>query len=365
MRSADHMQHELFCTISLEALVPTDHPLRAIRRLADRALERMEPAFAKLYSTTGRPGVPPEQLLRALLLEVLYGYRSERRLVEELGYNFALRWFVGLGVSQSPWDVTVFTKNRERFLNADLAQHWLQAVVLEAHQAKLLDEDHFSVDGTLIQAWASERSYRPKANPPARGSGRHGKLLKRDVMESSTDPEARMYRKSAHDSFRLSYQGHVAMEHAHGLIVASTLTPCSTRAEREAAASLLHRIRGWRAAVRNRTHASSWQPTVTADTAYHEQDFVERARELGFEPHLPAWQRRPRPDLIGDQVRSSDLYRQNRQRRKWVERCFGWLKQAAGQRQTHFRGVRRVAWGFDFAVGVYNLVRLTKLLAQN
>lgn len=205
MRSHDEPQNELFCTISIESLIPPGHPLRTIRQRADRALQRLEPVFEKLYASTGRPSVPPEQVLRALLLQVLYGFRSERRRMEEMRYNFALRWFVGLTMSQEPWDVTVFTKNRARFLESDLAQQWLKAVVMEAHDAKLIDPEHFSVDGTLIQAWASEGSYRPKDDPPSTGTGRGGKLLKRDVFESSTDPDARLYRKSARDAFRLGF----------------------------------------------------------------------------------------------------------------------------------------------------------------
>lgn len=172
MRSHDEPQNELFCTISIESLIPPGHPLRTIRQRADRALQRLEPVFEKLYASTGRPSVPPEQVLRALLLQVLYGFRSERRRMEEMRYNFALRWFVGLTMSQEPWDVTVFTKNRARFLESDLAQQWLKAVVMEAHDAKLIDPEHFSVDGTLIQAWASEGSYRPKDDPPSTGTGR-------------------------------------------------------------------------------------------------------------------------------------------------------------------------------------------------
>lgn len=360
MRTPDHTQDELFCTISIETMIPSDHPLRAIRKLADRALGRMNAEFAKLYSSTGRPGIPPEQILRALLLELLYGYRSERRLMQELRYNLALRWFVGLRMSQEAWDVTVFTKNRARFLDADLAQHWLRAVVLEAHASKLIDEDHFSIDGTLIQAWASQRSYRPKSDPPARGTGRHGKLLKRDLFESGTDPNARLYRRSAREGFRLSYLGHVAMEHSHGLIVASTLTQSSTHAERHAASTLLERIRSWRQQMR----AKLTKPTVTADTAYHEQDFVERARALGFDPHLPAWRRRPRPDLIGETLRATELYQRNIKKRHWIERCFAWIKGPAGQRQTRFRGTGRVGWKFDFAAGVYNLLRISKLVTS-
>jgi transposase len=357
MRSHDEPQDELFCTISIESLIPSDHPLRSILERANRALRRMEPQFQKLYSTTGRPSVPPEQVLRAMLLQILYGFRSERRLMEEMRYNFALRWFVGLTMGQPPWDVTVFTKNRARFLESDLAQQWLKAVVMEAHQAQLIDPDHFSVDGTLIQAWASENSYRPKHDPPRTGTGRGGKLLKRDTHESRTDPDARLYRKSARDAFRLGYLGHLAMEHRHGLIVASTLTKCSTHAERHAAAGLLDRIQRWRKQV----GSTQGRALVSADTAYHEQDFVEAAKRLGFEAHLPAWPRRKRPDLIGAALRRTARYGHSRRKRKWIERCFAWLKGPAGQRQTRFRGTDRVAWNFDFAAGVYNLLRMIKL----
>lgn len=361
MRSPDEPQDELFCTISIESLIPTNHPLRCVLAVANRALRRMEPEFQKLYSTTGRPSVPPEQILRAMLLLILYGFRSERRLMEEMRYNFALRWFVGLTMSQEPWDVTVFTKNRSRLLESDVAQAWLKAVVMEAHQAQLIDPDHFSIDGTLIQAWASENSYQRKDDPPRTGTGRGGKLLKRDTHESTTDPDARLYRKSARDAFKLGYLGHLAMEHRNGLIVASTLTKCSTHAERQAAAGLLERIQQWR----RQLGSTKQRVVVSADTAYHEQDFVEAAKRLGFEAHLPAWPRRKRPDLIGEALRRTARYGHSRRKRKWIERCFAWLKGPAGQRQTRFRGTDRVAWNFDFAAGVYNLLRMIKLAAAS
>jgi len=234
MRTPDHSQEELLYAVSIETLIPADHPLRAIRKQCDRALGRMEARFSAMYSHTGRPSIAPERLLRALLLQVLYGYRSERRLMQEMQYNFALRWFVGLGLSEQPWDVTVFTKNRERILKHDLAQEWLQAVVEEARAANLLDEEHFSVDGTLIQAWASEKSYQPKDDPPppGQGSGRNGRLQRRDLYQSQTDSDARLYRKSRREPYRLSYLGHLVTENGHGLIVASA----ATRARRPASA---------------------------------------------------------------------------------------------------------------------------------
>jgi transposase len=319
----------------------------------------MEVNWDELYSERGRPSIPPEQLLRAMLLQVLYGYRSERRLMEEMRYNFALRWFVGLTMSEEPWDVTVFTKNRERFLKGSVAEAWLKAVVVEADQAQLIDREHFSVDGTLIRAWASERSYGPKAHPPqpGQGTGRRGKLLKRDLYESSTDSAARLYRRSAREPFRLSYLGHLCIENSSGLIVASTVTQSATDSERRAATRLLRGIQalgrelGWKQRCM----------TVAADAAYHEQDFVVGMQELNIEPHLPAWPRRKRPDWVGEAVRQSQPYQTSRVRRKWIERCFAWLKGPARQRQTRFRGVDRVAWSFGFSAGVYNLVRMLKL----
>ncbi len=359
MRTKDTTQDELFCVISIESLIPEQHPLRAVRKLADAVLKRMEPVFETMYSHTGRPGIPAEQLLRALLVKALYGFRSERRLVDELRYNLALRWFVGLSLSQEPWDVTVFTKNRERLLDSDLAQEWLKAVVREADQRHVLDREHFSVDGTLIEASAGAKSYRPKPNPPGpgQGTGRRGKLLKRDLYESTTDPEANLYRKSKTQPHRLSYLGHATMEHRHGLIVASALTRATTLAEREAAKGMMDRVKKWA-----QTLAVPRQTlTVSADTAYHHKDFVSDIRGMGIRPFLPAWRKGKKPDLIGDEARRQPEYRVNYRKRRWIERCFGWMKAAAGAAKTRFRGLRRVEWEFNFLIGAYNVLRLVKL----
>jgi len=354
MRTSDEPQQELFCTFSIESLIPADHPLRAIRARADAALRRLEPQLGRLYARTGRPSIAPERLLRALLLQVLYGYRSERRLMQEMQYNFALRWFVGLTMGEPVFDVTVFTKNRRRFLEADLAQQWLSAVVLEARSEQLLDQEHFSVDGTLIQAWASERSYQPKQDPPApgNGSGRGGKLLKRDTHESTTDPEARLYRKSRRDRFQLSYLGHLLMENSHGFVVASQLTEATTRGERDAATRMLGSLRNLFGPPRKRR-------TVGADKAYHHCDFIDAMRQMEIEPHVGLY--RGRADLVGDAIRQTKRYRDSHRKRKWIERCFAWIKGPGGQRQTRFRGAERVGWSFTFAAGVYNLLRLTRL----
>jgi len=362
MRSTEQKQPDLFCTISIETLLPADHPLRAVRKRADAALAGMEVDWEKLYSTRGRPSIPPEQLLRAMLLQVLYGYRSERRLMQEMQYNFALRWFVGLTMSEEPWDVTVFTKNRERFLRGEIGEAWLKAVVLEAYSEKLIDPEHFSVDGTLIRAWASERSYQPKNNPPGpgQGTGRRGKLLKRDLNESRTDPEARWYRRTRREWPRLSYLGHVVMEHRNGLIMAAAVTQASTHAERQAASKLLEQVQQWR----QRFSSPRRRMTVAADCAYHESDFVQDLERLKIEAHLPAWKNRPRPDWIGEQLRKTRRYQISYGRRSWIERCFAWIKGPGGQARARFRGVRKIDWSFQFTAGVFNLMRMIKLAPQ-
>jgi transposase len=320
----------------------------------------MEARLEAMYSDTGRPGVAPERLLRALLLQFLYGYRSERRLMTEMRYNFAFRWFVGLTMGEEPWDVTVFTKNRARFLSSDVAQEWLKAIVLEARRQKLLDEEHFSVDGTLIQAWASERSYQPKQNPPGpgEGTGRRGTLLKRDLYESKTDPDARVFRKSFQQRWMLGYIGNLVTENRSGLIVASEVNLASKTSERESALKLLKRVR---AVLRKPGRGKTG--TVGADKAYHERDFVEGVRGMKMEPHIGAY-RCERADLVGEEVRQTVAYQDSIRKRKWIERCFSWLKDAGRQRRTRFRGLRRVDWSFTFAAGVYNLLRMTKLGAQ-
>ena len=360
MRGASHSQDELFCTLSIEELIPQDHPLRRIRTLADRALQRLEPRFGQMYSGQGRPGIAPERLLRALLLQILYGYRSERRTMAEMRYNFAFRWFVGLSMGEDPWDVTVFTKNRRRFMENDVAQEWLKAIVLEAREQQLLDEEHFSVDGTLIQAWVSEKSYQPKKDPPApgAGTGRRGELLKRDLYESTTDPDAQLARKNCLNPWMLAYRGHLLTENRTGLIVASEISRAHQTSERENGLKLLQRVR---TVLRKR--GPRQRMTVGADKAYHECDFVEGARHLNIEAHIPAYRSR-RTDLIGDVVRKTDAYQQSIRKRKWIERCFAWLKAPGREGRTRFRGLSRVAWSFTFAAGVYNLLRIANYQAQ-
>jgi len=351
MRTPDHSQHDLFCAKTIEQLVPSDHPLRQLRPLVDEAMRQLQPHLRQLYSHTGRPSIPPERLLRALLLQVLYSVRSERRLMQELTCHMAWRWFVGLGLNEEVWDANVFTKNRERFLQGDVARHWLQAVVRMLLERRLVDREHFSVDATLIAAHAGERSYQRKPDPPAgAGSGSRGELLKRDTHASSTDPDAQLYRKSKRAAFHLAYLGHLVMENRHGLIVAASASQVST-GERAAARELLAGLRRQRLRVK----------TVGADGAYHEQDFVEPLREHRISAHVPAYQGVKRRDWLSPRVRRSKAYQLSRRVRKRIESCFGWLKEVGGQRRTRFRGTARVSWAFTFASAALNLVRLMRL----
>jgi transposase len=349
MRSADETQDDLFCTKTLEELVPEQHRLRRLRPLVDEALKPLRAKLARLYSHTGRPSIAPERLLRALLIQVLYGVRSERRLMEELGCHMAWRWFVGLSLNETVWDVTVFTKNRERFLEGDVAQQWLASVVRMLQQRQLIDEEHFSVDATLIGANASERSYLPKSDPPQTGSGRRGELLKRDTYESKTDPDAQLYRKSKRTGFQLAYLGHLVMDNRNGLVVAATASRVST-GERGAALELLDKLK-------RRMRVT----TVGADRAYNEKEFVEGLRQKGVTAHVPAYVRVKRKDWLGAKVRRTVAYRASQRVRKRIESCFGWLKEVGGQRRTNFRGRARVSWAFTFASAVLNLVRLMRL----
>lgn len=351
MRTSDHTQDDLFCAKTLEELVPSDHRLRKLRPLVDEAMRQIQAQLRALYSHTGRPGIPPERLLRALLLQVLYGVRSERRLMEELACHMAWRWFVGLSLNEEVWDVTVFTKNRERFLRGEIAQRWLAAVVRMLEQRRLIDQEHFSVDATLIGANAGEGSYQPKPNPPARGagSGWGGRLRKRDTHASATDPDAQLYRKSKRAAFQLAYLGHLVMENRHGLIVAASATKVST-GERRGARQLLDRLRR-RMRVK----------TVGADTAYNEQDFVAGLRDCHITAHVPAYTRVKRTDWMQPRLRRGKAYQLSQRIRKRIESCFGWLKEMGGQRRTRFRGEARVSWAFTFAGAALNLVRLSAM----
>jgi len=361
MRGGDNRTGELFSYVDLEARVRRDHPLRAIRMIVTEALAVLEREFAALYSPIGRPSIPPEKLLRAMLLQALYSIRSERLLMERLEYDLLFRWFVGIGVDDAAWDHSVFSKNRDRLLEGDIAAKFLAAVLAQPKVRKLLSSDHFSVDGTLIEAWASMKSVKPKdgsGEPPTQGGGRnaeadfHGQKRSNDTHASTTDPDARLYRKGKGKETKLCFIGHGLMENRHGLVVDVCLTLADGHAERVAA---LHMI-----------EPRSDRPTAItlgADKAYDAEDFINELRSMNVTPHV-AQNTSGRSSAIDGRTTRHGGYAASQRIRKRIEEAFGWIKTIAGQQKTRFRGRERVEWAFTFAAAAYNLVRLPKLIAE-
>jgi transposase len=360
MRGEDRRTGSLFSYVDLEARVGKDHPLRAIRLLVNEALAAMASEFAALYAPIGRPSIPAEKLLRAMLLQALYSIRSERQLMERLEFDLLFRWFVGLGIDDAVWDHSVFSKNRDRLLEGEIAAKFLNAILAQPLVKRLLSAEHFSVDGTLIEAWASMKSFKPKdgANdPPAEGGGRnkeadfHGEKRSNETHVSTSDPEARLYRKGTGKEAKLCFIGHALMENRHGLFVDACLTPADGHAERIAA---LHMIEP-RA---DRPRAI----TLGADKAYDAEDFVNELRAMKVTPHV-AQNTSGRTSAIDGRTTRHAGYAISQRIRKRIEEGFGWIKTIAGQEKTRFRGRDRVGWAFTFAAAAYNLTRLPKLMA--
>lgn len=352
----------MFSYISPEKRVPLEHPLRRVRAMTDAALREMSPQFGELYSHYGRPSIAPERLLRALLLQALYSVRSERLLMEELNYNLLFRWFVGLNVDDEVWDVTVFTKNRERLLEGEIAEVFFQQVLAQADGHGLLSDEHFTVDGTLIEAWANRRSFHEKKEPPERGSGYRGQKLLRDTHESETDPEARLYKKSRAGEAKPSYLGHLVMENRNGLVMKSGVTFSGTREEREAVLAMLRRVVTERRAKRK--PGQEFGPvTVGGDKGYQEEKFIQGLRQLQVVPHIAEYQTNAQwPNWLTASEREHPGFARSQTKRKLIETLFGWIKSVAGLRKTKFRGRRRVDWMFTLAAAAANLVRLAKLI---
>jgi transposase len=361
MRGEDEKQSAMFSYVTLERRVPQDHPLRAIRGMVDRALERMDADLDKLYAGMGRRSVAPERLLRALLLMVLYSIRSERQLMEHLEYNLLYRWFVGLEMDEAAWDVTVFTKNRERLIAGEVSQQMLAAVLMEAREKQLLSAEHFTVDGTLIQAWAAARSFTEKSDPPkpGAGSGYQGEVLLRDKVESKTDPEARLYKKATADKSVPSYQGHALMENRHGLVVAAEASRSATVAERAVALRLLDRV-----IEAQDKRGPENKITLGADTQYQDEKFIQGLRERAVAPHVSEYSKgsnRARNALSG-QERDDERRPVSQRKRKLIERVFGWSKLDRGLRQVKLRGLKRVDWFYRLVITAYNLMRMRRLI---
>ena len=362
MRGGDVRTDSLFSYLSCEARVPQDHPLRPIRTIVDQALTALSPTFDRLYSGLGRPSIPPEKLLRALLLQALYSVRSERQLMEQLDYNLLFRWFVGLAMDAPIWDVTVFTKNRDRFLAGEVAAQVFQAVLGQPAVRALLSDEHFSVDGTLIEAFASMKSFKPKAEagrepPPGdAGGGRnaerdfHGERRRNQTPASTTDPDARLFRKGRNKEAKLCHLGHLLMDNRHGLIVDAMVTPATGTAERAAAEAMLGR------------QAGRHRATLGADKGYDSAGFVAALRTLKVTPHI-AQNTSGRRSAIDRRTTRHPGYAVSQRVRKRIEEAFGWIKTVGGLRKTRHRGTARVGWMFTLTAAACNLIRLPKLLA--
>jgi len=354
MRGDDRQPDTMFSYVSAEQRVPKNHPLRAIRTLVDGVLRDMSREFDGLYATVGRPSIPPERLLRAQLLQIFYSIRSERLLMEQLDYNLLFRWFVGLEMDEPIWDVTVFTKNRDRLLNQETARSFFRRVVERGQD--LMSDEHFTVDGTLIEAWASQTSFQRKdGDTDGDGSNFRGQTRKNDTHASKTDPEARLYRKSNNTESRLAYLGHLLIENRHGLIVDAMATQADGYAERDAGLLMLHAQ--WKRAPGRRR-------TVGADKGYDVRDFVDTTRALGATPHVTQNLTRRGGSAIDGRTTRHVGYVMSQHARPRIEPAFGWLKTIAWIRKVKLRGLANVDWLLVFASAAFNLIRLPKLLPQ-
>ena len=358
MRGTFEDQARLFSYISPEQRVPAQHPLRTIRELVREVLRELDRDFHKLYSTTGRPSIPPEQLLSALLLQVFYGVRSERQLREQLDYNLLYRWFVGLSPDDTVWDATTLTKNRERLQHGDLFKRFMETLLHHNDVRPLLSDEHFSVDGTLIEAWAGHKSFKLKDDPGSDGEHFHGTRRRNDTHESTTDPDSRLYRKSEGQESKLCYMGHATMENRNGLAVAGLVTRASGMAERAASEEMLEK----KASPHTRI-------TVGADKAYDVGEHVARLRAKNITPHIAvnAYVTKTgtaRKTSIDGRTTRHRGYALSQGQRTMIECLFGWGKQHGTMRKTKHRGVARVAADFLLNLISYNLIRIPKLLAQ-
>ena len=331
--------------------------MRAIRKMVDEILKEMSPQFAKLYSDLGRPSIAPERLLSSLLLQIFYSVRSERMLIEQLQYNLLFRWFVGMEMDEVVWNHAVFSKNRERLLNEEIAKSFFQRVLERAKPH--MSNEHFTVDGTLIQAWASRKSFVPKQKPPEKGSGSGGKKLLRDTHESKSDPEARLFKKSAAGQSLPSDLGHVLIENRNGLVMAACTTQSATSAEREAALAMLDQ----RGRSPGQVNEQTRPITVGADKLYQEKEFIAGLRQRKVVPHVAEYEPNPHwPNWLTDQERHDPGYAISQRKRKLVEKVFGWAKLDSILRQVKVRGVKKVNWLFRLLATAANLLRLVKLI---
>ncbi|MBU2782746.1 IS5 family transposase [Acidithiobacillus caldus] len=348
MRGAKVETQGMFSYLSPEQRVPKDHPLRAIRVIVDRSLAALDSHFDSIYSDLGRPSIPPEYLLRALLLQVFYSIRSERQLMEQLDYNLLFRWFVGLGMDAPVWVPTVFTKNRDRLLDHGTVQQFFQTVVEQAREQGLLSEEHFSVDGTLLEAWASQKSFQPKDPEDRNGDGSdfRGQQRSNETHASVTDPDARLYKKAPGEASRLAYLGHILMDNRHGLIAGEEVSTADGTAEVDTALHLIDSLGG------------SQRITLGADKGYDRHGFVQDLRDRNVTPHVA---RKRKGSAIDGRTTRHTGYAMSIHVRKRIESIFGWMKTVGGMRKTRFRGLERVSLHFSLVATAYNLVRMARL----
>jgi transposase len=360
MRGTDVHQEGLFSYVSPESRIPKDHPLRPIRAMVDSALSELNDQFETSYARLGRPSIAPEKLVRALLLQVFYSIRSERLLCEQLNYNLLFRWFVGLSMDDAVWDHSTFSKNRDRLMQANVAQAFFEQILAQATASCLTSDEHFSVDGTLIEAWASLKSFRPRDDsdgPPAGGGGRnpdrdfHGERRKNETHASTTDPEAKLFRKGSGKEAKLSYMGHVLTENRNGLVVGAKLSQATGKAERDVALELIETIPG------------QHRITLGADKNYDTQDFVAKVRALNVTPHVAQNDSRRRSAIDGRTTRHAG-YEISQQVRKRIEEVMGWGKDIGPVRKTKFRGLERVSFQWLLTLAGYNLVRMRNIAAE-
>lgn len=359
MRGADAMQEALFTFTRLEEFVPEDHPLRGVRLLVDESLQRLNGLFNTIYADTGRASIAPEKLMRALLLQVFYSVRSERQLMEQIRYNLLFRWFVGLAIEDAVWDHSVFSKNRDRLLEHEVVESFFTEVMTLADRAGLLSKEHFSVDGTLIQAWASHKSFRPKdgGGGPSAGAGRNaeadwkGQRRSNQTHASTTDPDARLFRKGKSQPAILAYQGHVLMENRSGLVVGAVVTHADGFGERAAALAMLDTVPG------------AGPKTLGADKGYDMRDFVAACRERRVTPHMAVNETHQGGSTIDGRTTRHCSYGRSQVVRKRIEEHFGWGKTVGRLRQTMYRGIRRVDQHFKLTMTASNLVRIARILS--
>lgn len=358
MRGADRTSGSLFSYVAIEERIPARHPLRAIREIVNEVLVALDPEFAKLYEATGRESIPPEWLLRASLLQAFYSIRSERQLMEQLNYNLLFRWFVGLGVDDPVWDHSTFSKNRDRLLEAQVAAKFLDAVLRHPKVKRFLSDEHFSVDGTLVEAWASLKSFRARDGsdaPPAPGRNGerdfHGEKRTNDTHASTTDPDAKLYRKGNQQAAKLCFMGHALIENRHGLVVKADATEANGTAERKAALDLIDR----------QDPGSEGRLTIGADKGYDTSGFVADLRQRCVTPHVA---QKIKGSAIDGRTTRHAGYAISQRKRKLVEEAFGWGKTIAGLAKVKVRGLARVRFQFTLAMAAYNLIRLPRLLAE-